>query len=499
MVQTQGRPHGYQKILRTLWEVMAIYRWRIGGALLFLILAKVSSVGVPLLLKRIVDTLSRPEQLTALPVYLLAGYAAVRFLSTLFTELRDLLFSRVTQHTVATFAHNVFTHLHELGSRFHAQRRIGGLLPDIDRGTNGISFLLGVGLFTLVPTLIEIGMVLAIMGSRYSGWYTAIISATFLFYTGFTVVFTSRRTIYQRRVNKLDSSAKSRLADSLINYDSVKYFTNESLEARRFEGIMDRWAGAVLANQKALFILHVGQSSIIALGVASVMLLAGEDVLARGMTVGDLVLINAYMLQICLPLNALGFVYREMKDAMVNAEKLFQLLRERPEIEEPDNLPPLQVKKAAVCFENVSFHYDPERAILHNVSFQIPPGKPSPWLAVAALESRRWRACCCASMTWSTVALPWMARTFAASAPKASAAPLVWCRRTRSCSTIASLTTSAMVAAARRKRTLSPPPRPHMCTTSSLRCHSAMKRRWASAGSSFQGASDSALRWHAPC
>jgi ATP-binding cassette subfamily B protein len=354
---------------------MAIYRWRIGGALLFLILAKVSSVGVPLLLKRIVDTLSRPEQLTALPVYLLAGYAAVRFLSTLFTELRDLLFSRVTQHTVATFAHNVFTHLHELGSRFHAQRRIGGLLPDIDRGTNGISFLLGVGLFTLVPTLIEIGMVLAIMGSRYSGWYTAIISATFLFYTGFTVVFTSRRTIYQRRVNKLDSSAKSRLADSLINYDSVKYFTNESLEARRFEGIMDRWAGAVLANQKALFILHVGQSSIIALGVASVMLLAGEDVLARGMTVGDLVLINAYMLQICLPLNALGFVYREMKDAMVNAEKLFQLLRERPEIEEPDNLPPLQVKKAAVCFENVSFHYDPERAILHNVSFQIPPGK----------------------------------------------------------------------------------------------------------------------------
>lgn len=375
MVQTQGRPHGYQKILRTLWEVMAIYRWRIGGALLFLILAKVSSVGVPLVLKRIVDTLSRPEQLAALPVYLLAGYAAVRFLSTLFTELRDLLFSRVTQHTVATFAHNVFTHLHELGSRFHAQRRIGGLLPDIDRGTNGISFLLGVGLFTLVPTLIEIAMVLAIMGSRYSGWYTAIISATFLFYTGFTVVFTSRRTIYQRRVNKLDSSAKSRLADSLINYDSVKYFTNESLEARRFEGIMDRWAGAVLANQKALFILHVGQSSIIALGVASVMLLAGEDVLARGMTVGDLVLINAYMLQICLPLNALGFVYREMKDAMVNAEKLFQLLRERPEINEPDNLPPLRVTKAAVSFENVSFHYDPERSILHNVSFQIPPGK----------------------------------------------------------------------------------------------------------------------------
>jgi ATP-binding cassette subfamily B protein len=375
MLYSDGRPRGNQKILRTLWEVMAIYRWRIGGALLFLIMAKVSSVSVPLVLKIIVDTLSRPEQLSALPIYLLVGYALTRFLSTLFTELRDLLFARVTQHTVATFASNVFSHLHQLGSRFHAQRRIGTLLPDIDRGTNGISFLLGVGLFTLVPTIIEIGMVLGIMGSRYSGWYTAIISVTFLLYTGFTVVFTSRRTIYQRRVNKLDSSAKGRLADSLINYDSVKYFTNESLEARRFEGIMDRWAGAVLANQKALFALHVGQSGVIALGVGAVMLLAGEDVVARGMTVGDLVLINAYMLQICLPLNALGFVYREMKDATVNAEKLFQLLREQPEIEEPAGLPPLRVTSAGVSFENVSFHYDLERPILHKVSFQIPPGK----------------------------------------------------------------------------------------------------------------------------
>jgi ATP-binding cassette subfamily B protein len=374
MLQFHRRQNSKQNILGNLWQVVSAYRWRVAGALAFLVLAKVASVSVPLVLKQIVDTLSRPEQLSLLPVALLAGYALLRFAGTLFNELRDLLFSRVTQHTVATYALTIFTHLHALGSRFHSQRRIGGLLPDIDRGTNGIAFLLGIGLFTIVPTLIEIAMVLGIMGSRYSGGYTGIISITFLLYTGFTVVFTSRRTIYQRRVNRLDSSAKSRLADSLINYDTVKYFTNESQEAQRFHGIMERWTGAVIDNQKALFILHIGQSAIIALGVAAVMLLAGRDVLGGGMTVGDLVLINAYMLQVCLPLNALGFVYREAKDALVNAEKLFQLLQERPEIEEPSNLPALQVRQAAVVFDRVSFHYDPMRPILSDVSFKIPAG-----------------------------------------------------------------------------------------------------------------------------
>ncbi len=361
--------------LHGLWQVVAAYKWRVAGALVFLILAKLASVSVPLVLKRIVDVLSRPEQVAALPVLILAGYAILRFSSTLFNELRDLMFSRVTQQTVATYAHKVFSHLHALGSRFHAQRRIGGLLPDIDRGTNGIAFLLGVGLFTIVPTVVEIGMVLAIMGARYSLWYTAIISITFLLYTGFTVVFTSRRTIFQRRVNRLDSSAKSRLTDSLINYDSVKYFTNEKLESRRFQDIMKHWADAATDNQKALFILHVGQSAVIALGVSSIMLLAGADVMSGGMTVGDLVLINAFMLQVCLPLNALGFVYREARDALVNAEKLFELLRERPEIEETPGMPALRIEQAEVVFEHVHFHYDPARPILHDVSFRIAPGK----------------------------------------------------------------------------------------------------------------------------
>ncbi len=362
------------QVMADLWQVVSKFRRRITAAVIFLILAKLAVVSVPLALKRIVDELSRPENLLTLPVVLLAGYAILRFASTLFNELRDLAFSRVTQHTVATYALNTFSHLHQLGARFHAQRRIGGLLPDIDRGTNGIAFLLSVGLFTIVPTLLEIAMVIGIMTTRYSGWFTVILGVTFLVYCGFTLVFTARRAIFQRRVNRLDSSAKSLLADSLINYDAVKYFTNEKVESDRFSHIMDHWAEAVVSNQKALFTLHVGQSAIIAMGVASVMLFAGQGVLTRVMTVGDLVLINAYVIQICLPLNALGFVYREAKDALVNAEKLFQLLRERPEIKDTAEARPLRVTRGEVVFDNVSFSYEPERPILHNISFRIPPG-----------------------------------------------------------------------------------------------------------------------------
>nr|WP_217346704.1 ABC transporter ATP-binding protein/permease [Noviherbaspirillum sp. L7-7A]MBV0881182.1 ABC transporter ATP-binding protein/permease [Noviherbaspirillum sp. L7-7A] len=361
-------------VMQDLLKVVAPYRWRIAAAVVLLISAKISTVLVPLLLKRIIDALSQPQTLKALPIYLLAGYALLRFSSTLFNELRDLVFSRVTQRTVANYAQMTFEHLHLLGARFHAKRRMGGLLPDIDRGTAGIAFLLGVGLFTLVPTLIEIALVLGIITSRYQAWYAGFIMLTFLVYTGFTVVFTARRTIHQRRVNRLDSSAKSRLADSLINYDTVKYFTNETVEAQRFEEIMRHWTEAAVANQKALFTLHVGQSAIIACGVAAVMLQAGSDVMAGRMTVGDLVLINAYVLQVCLPLNALGFVYREARDAWVNAERLFDILHERPEMEESRGMPALSPGRGEVVFEHVSFSYEPSRPILRDVSFRIAPG-----------------------------------------------------------------------------------------------------------------------------
>ncbi len=362
-------------LLREVWALVVRYRWRVAASLLFLIAAKLANVAVPLVLKNIVDVLSRPEQLLALPVLFLGGYALLRFTSTLFNELRDLVFSRVTQVAVAGFAKKLFAHLHTLGPRFHARRRIGGLLPEIDRGTAGLAFLLGVGLFTLVPTIVEISLVLAVMVTRYSTWYSLIIAATFLMYTGFTLVFTARRAIHQRRVNRLDSDAKGRLADSLINADTVRTFTNETLEVQRFDGIMAHWGAAAYDNQWALFRLHVGQSAVIALGVASVMLLAGADVLTRRMTVGDLVLINAFMLQICLPLNALGFVYREARDAMINIEKTIDLLRERPEFDAGAALPDLQLAVARVEFRHVGFRYEPERPVLSDVSFQIPPGK----------------------------------------------------------------------------------------------------------------------------
>jgi ATP-binding cassette subfamily B protein len=363
-------------IVQHLMRVIAPYRGRIIAAMIFLILAKVANVVVPLILKRIIDALSQPQQLLHLPVYLLAGYALLRFASTLFNELRDLVFSRVTQSTVSVFAQNTFVHLHRLGARFHASRHMGGLLPDIDRGTAGIAFLLGVGLFTIVPTLIEIGLVLSIMLTRYSAWYSGILGLTFLLYSGFTLSFTARRAVHQRRVNRLDSNAKSMLADSLINYDTVKFFTNEALEASRFRKIMSQWTEAAVANQKALFSLHVGQSAVIALGVAAIMLMAGQAVKNGGMTVGDLVLINAYVLQVCLPLNALGFVYREARDAWVNAERLLVLLNERPEIDEAPDLPPLAAPvQGEVVFDHVSFGYEPGRTILHEVSFRIAPGK----------------------------------------------------------------------------------------------------------------------------
>jgi ATP-binding cassette subfamily B protein len=357
-----------------LWGVLAQYRWRIAISVVLLLIAKVATVAVPLVLKRIIDAFSQAGLPSRLPVYLLAGYALLRFSSTLFNEWRDLLFARVTLRTVSAYAQKTFAHLHALGPRFHAQRQIGSLLPDIDRGTNGIAFLLGVGLFTIVPTLVEIALVLVVMLGRYSASFAAIIVVTFLLYAGFTLAFTSQRVIYQRRVNKLDSRAKGQMADSLINYDTVKYFTNEALESRRFAAIMERWLEAGAGNQRALFTLHVGQSAVIAVGVAAIMLLAGQAVLQHKMSVGDLVLINAYALQVCLPLNALGFVYREARDAWVNAERLFALLREAPEIPDPPGLPRLQATSGDVVFEHVSFHYDPERPVLRDVSFEIAPG-----------------------------------------------------------------------------------------------------------------------------
>jgi ATP-binding cassette subfamily B protein len=362
-------------VWRELWQLALGYRGAVGSALACLVLAKVATVLVPLVLKRIIELLGHPETLAALPVGLLAGYALLRFASTLFNELRDLLFAPLAQHTVAHYAQRTFAHLHRLGARFHAQRQLGGLLPDIDRGTSGLAFLLGTGVFTLVPTLFEIGLVLAIVLAQFTAWFAVIIGLTFVAYAAYTLVVTSRRTTYQRRVNKLDSSAKTRLADSLINHETVKYFTNEAVEEQRFAAIMAEWRRAAMRNQRALFVLHVGQSAIIGAGVAAIMLLAGHEVRRGVMTVGDLVLINAYVLQVCLPLNSLGFVYREVRDAWVNVERLFALLREQPDIVALPGQPELDPGPGEIVFEDVSFAYEPARPLLHGLTLRIPAGR----------------------------------------------------------------------------------------------------------------------------
>jgi ATP-binding cassette, subfamily B, bacterial len=361
-------------VLKLLGTAVVRYRRRTLAAFGLIILAKLATVAVPLSLKGLIDQLSQPQALLALPVFLLLAYALLRFLGTLFGEIRDLVFARVTQRTVSGFLLQAFEQLHALSVRFHATRRTGGVTRDVERGTAGIAFLLGVGLFTIIPTMIEIIAVVAIMTLNYSNWFTAIILVTFVVYTSFTVIFTARREIFQRALNELDSSANSRLVDSLLNYETVKYYTNERFEHRRFSGILDQWVDVGVNNQKALFMLHIGQSGIIALGVAAIMLLAAQSVVRGVMTVGDLVLVNAYVIQVCLPLNSLGFVFRQARDAIVNAEKLFRLLEQKPEIQDAPGVPDLHVTRGEVGFEHVEFGYESKRTILWDVSFSIPPG-----------------------------------------------------------------------------------------------------------------------------
>jgi ATP-binding cassette subfamily B protein len=363
--------HIFLTLARKAWA----FRGRVIFAVVLLVLAKVAAVAVPILLKRIIDVFGESQVVLALPVALLAGYAAVRFSTTLFNELRDLIFARATQTTVGDYTLRIFRHLHALDARFHTDRATGALGRDVERGTSAIAFLLGVALFTILPTIVEIALVLAIMITNYAIGFAIIIAATFLVYSMFSVVLTRRRAIRQRRVNELDSNAHGRLVDSLLNYDTVKFYGNEDFEGRRFRAIISDWIEAGIRNQRALTSLHVGQSGIIAVGIASVMIFAGREVMAGEMTVGDLVLVNAYVIQVCLPLNSLGFVFREASDALIRAERLFALLRRQPEIAPGTELPALKIESGAVRFDKVGFGYEPNRQVLWDVDFWIPPGR----------------------------------------------------------------------------------------------------------------------------
>ncbi|MBA3590562.1 ABC transporter transmembrane domain-containing protein [Methylibium sp.] len=374
-------------VLAGLWQAVWRYRRRTLAAILLLVLAKAAGVMVPLVLKAIVDRFSAAQSvgpeaapgsvplLLALPVFLLLGYALLRFAGTLFTELRDLVFARVTQRTVTAFAERTFAHLMSLSPRFHVQRNTGSLIRDVERGNAGIGFLLGAGLFTVVPTLVEFVAVLAVMAIGYSLWFTLVIMVTFFVYAGFTVAMTGKRALQQRKLNELDSHANGRMVDSLLNFETVKTHAREGYERTRYATVLGQWVDSSLANQRALSALHIGQSAIIAAGVAAVMLLAGEQTVQGRMTVGDLVLVNAYVIQICLPLNALGYVFRQGRDALVATEKLFALLEQKAEIEDRPTSQALQVRGGTVAFEHVDFSYEAGRQILWDLDLSIPAGQ----------------------------------------------------------------------------------------------------------------------------
>ena len=360
--------------IRTLLPYLWEFRGRVIIALTLLITAKFANVAVPLVLKQIVDTLDKPQALLTLPVVLLIGYGLLRMSSTLFGELRDAVFAKVTQRAIRRVALKVFRHLHELALRFHLERQTGGVSRDVERGTRGISFLLNFMLFNILPTLIEIGLVAAILLVKYDIWFSVVTFATLAVYILFTLLITEWRMIFRRTMNEMDSKANTKAIDSLLNYETVKYFGNEEYESRRYDENMSVWETAAVRNQTSLAALNAGQSLIIAVGVTLLMLLAADGVVKHTMTLGDLVLVNAYMLQLYMPLHFLGFVYREIKHSLADMEKMFGLLREHAEIEDKPDAKVLQVTRAAVRFEHVDFGYDAKRQILFDVSFEIPAG-----------------------------------------------------------------------------------------------------------------------------
>jgi ABC-type transport system involved in Fe-S cluster assembly fused permease/ATPase subunit len=361
--------------IRTLLPYLWEYRGRVTLAMACLIAAKLANVGVPLVLKQIVDGLSGTQPALALPAALLLAYGALRLSTTLFTELRELLFSRVTQRAVRKIALQVFGHLHALSLRFHLARQTGGLTRDIERGTRGISSLISFTLFSILPTLIEIALVTGVLLAKYEATFVLITFGTLIVYVAYTIGITEWRTNFRRTMNELDSKANSRAIDSLLNYETVKYFGNEGFEAARYDESMQRFEAAAIKSQSSLSLLNIGQSTIIAIGVILIMWQATQGVVDGRMTLGDLVLVNAFMIQLYIPLNFLGVVYREIKQSIADMERLFALIQENAEVRDAPGAAPLDPGAAPVAFEHVHFGYEPDRQILFDVSFDIPPGK----------------------------------------------------------------------------------------------------------------------------
>lgn len=355
--------------IRSLLPYLLEFKGRIVFAILCLIGAKLASVGLPFVLKHIVDSLD--QTLIVVPLALLLAYGLVRLSSVLFGELRDTLFGRVTERAMRRIGLKVFTHIHSLDLDFHLNRRTGGLSRDIERGTSGISFILRFMVFNIVPTLLELGLVVGVLLINYQPLFAVIVLAAVVLYILFSVITTEWRTRFIREANTAESETSTRAVDSLLNYETVKYFTNEDYEARNYDKDLAFWEQARRKNRLSLFALNAGQAFIISAAMSAALILAAYDVRAERITLGDFVLINAFMMQIFMPLNFLGFVYREMKGSMTNIEKMFSLLGEKPRIEDKPNAPDLSVHAGEIEFQNVGFYYQPSRQILDEVSFKV--------------------------------------------------------------------------------------------------------------------------------
>jgi ATP-binding cassette subfamily B protein len=350
------------------------YKARVAVALVFLVTAKLANVAVPLVLKQIVDGLTPTQQIVALPLALLVAYGALRLSTTLFAELRDLVFVRVTQRAIRRIALSVFRHLHALSLRFHLERQTGGVSRDIERGARGISTLLSYMLFSIIPVILEFTLVALVLFAKFDWRFAAVTFAAVAVYLAFTFGVTEWRMDIRRHANELDSRANTRAIDSLLNYETVKYFNNEEYEAKRYDDNLRQYESAAVKTEASLGILNIGQSLIIAVAVTLLMILAAQGVVGGTLTLGDLVLINGLLIQLYIPLNFLGMVYREIKQALADTDRMFRLLEQNREIEDRPGAQPLPDGPASLRFSHVDFSYDPKRQILHDVSFEIPAG-----------------------------------------------------------------------------------------------------------------------------
>ena len=365
------------KVIAGLWPYLAEFRGRVVLSVAFLVLAKLATVATPVALKYIVDYLDQGREsdlLLWIPVVLVVAYGALRFASTLFSELRDAVFARVAERAMRRVSLRVFRHLHARELAFHLDRKTGGLARDIERGTTGISFLLRFTLFNIIPTLLEILMVAGILLVAFNASYVIAILVAVVVYVVFSIMVTEWRTRFVREANARDNQSNSRAIDSLLNYETVKYFNNEQFEADLYDQDLEEWEKARLKNRLSLAALNTGQAFIISLAMIAMMAMAVTEVASGDITLGDFTMINAYLLQLFIPLNALGFVYREIRQSLVNVERLFGLLGEKPAVEDTAEAPALVVDKGEVGFHQVSFAYRPDRPILKHVDFSIPAG-----------------------------------------------------------------------------------------------------------------------------